>query len=218
MENFLAGLKEIPLQIWLCLMVFIVFSGVVITRIKSKTTPNEPRRTKILTFGAMCIALSFILSYVKLFARPQGGSVTAASMLPVLFFAFIAGPKAGFIAGTTYGFLQFIQEGYAAHWISIILDYPLAFACLGLVAFAPKAIKSIEARFIFGTFIAIAGRSISHVLSGAIFFAEYAGDQNPWVYSMVYNASYLGAELIITVILGLILIRTPLYKSIKAAL
>ena len=51
-----------------------------------------------------------------------------------------------------------------------------------------------------GTIIAIGGRLFSHVLSGVIFFAEYAGTQNPWIYSILYNASYLIPELIISII------------------
>ncbi len=216
MQDFLLGLSEVPLQIWLCLVVFIGVSVFIL--IKSPSNTSTPLNTNTLTFGAMCVALSFILSYIKLFEMPQGGSVTAASMLPILLFAFVAGPRAGFIAGTTYGFLQFIQSGYAAHWISIILDYPLAFACLGLIAFVPKGIKSLESRFALGICLALLGRFASHVLSGAIFFAEYAGDQNPWIYSMVYNGSFLAVELAITLILGLMLIRTPIYKSLKLAL
>lgn len=216
MQDFLTGLQEVPFQIWLCLVLFMCVSLFLL--LKPSTASHRPMQTKELTFGAMCVALSFILSYIKLFEMPQGGSVTAVSMLPILLFAFISGPKAGFIAGTTYGFLQFIQSGYAAHWLSIILDYPLAFACLGLVALMPKAINKPTVRFALGTCLAILGRFISHVLSGAIFFASYAGDQNPWIYSMVYNSSYLIVELILTLVVGLLLLRTPIYRSLKISL
>lgn len=57
--------------------------------------------------------------------------------------------------------------------------------------------------------MAIGGRMLSHVLSGVVFFAEYAGDQNPWLYSIGYNATYLIPELIISIVI-LLLIWKPL--------
>ncbi len=215
-KDFVAGLQETPFQIWIVLTAFILLTVFLI--VQSRSHKQAPLSSKVITLGAMCIALSFVLSCFKPFQMPQGGSITPASMLPIIFFAFVAGPKAGLIAGTTYGFLQFIQEGYAAHWLSILLDYPIAFGCLGLAAFAPKIIRSLEARFLVGVSLAIFMRFAAHVLSGAIFFAEYAGDQNPWIYSMVYNGTYLGVELLLTLILGIVLIQTPIYKIMKRQL
>lgn len=219
MSDFLLGLQETPFNIWVCLGIFVaIFIGSIIIRAKNHKQSSSKLTTKTLAFGGMCVALSFILSYIKLFEMPQGGSVTLVSMLPIALFAFVCGPSAGIIAGLAYGFLQFFQGAYAAHWISILLDYPLAFAWLGLVGILPKTIKSLSIRFGIGIFIAILGRFLMHLLSGAIFFAEYAPEGiNPWIYSSIYNLGYLSIEFITTLIIGLIILNTPIYKYLKVS-
>ncbi|MGL4799366.1 MAG: energy-coupled thiamine transporter ThiT [Cellulosilyticaceae bacterium] len=218
MNEFILQIQETPIQIWGTLAAFVLAVIIIIVakQIKANKEVTKPLSTKMLALGGMCVALSFVLSYIKLFSMPQGGSVTLASMVPIIFFAFVAGPTAGLIAGLAYGFLQFFQDAYAAHWVSIILDYPLAFAFLGLAGIIPSKMKSLELRFILGTSLAMVGRFFMHVLSGAIYFGEYAPEgMNPWVYAMGYNAGFLGVELIITLIIGIILIKTPVYKTLK---
>ncbi|MEG1828017.1 energy-coupled thiamine transporter ThiT [Niameybacter sp.] len=219
MSDFLVGLQETPSMIWVCLGIFLVILVCIsIIKFNNLKVSTPKLTTKTLAFGGMCVALSFILSYIKLFEMPQGGSVTLVSMLPIMLFAFVCGPTAGIIAGLAYGFLQFFQGAYAAHWISILLDYPLAFAWLGIVGIIPKAIKSIPLRFALGSFIAILGRFFMHLLSGAIFFGEYAPEGiNPWIYSSVYNAGYLSIEFITTLVIGIIILTTPIYKYLKVS-
>lgn len=219
MSDFLSGLQETPSMIWVCLSIFLIMLVLnIIIKTTNKQSVGPKLTTKTLAFGGMCVALSFILSYIKLFEMPQGGSVTLVSMLPVMLFAFVCGPTAGIIAGLAYGFLQFFQGAYAAHWVSILLDYPLAFAWLGLVGIIPKTIKSLQIRFGIGAFIAIIGRFCMHLLSGAIFFGEYAPEgMNPWIYSSVYNAGYLSVEFITTLIIGIIILTTPIYKYLKVS-
>lgn len=221
MLNFLSSFKNVPVAIWcilgLLLTVFIVFFISTLTKNSTSSHPtNQKLYTKKLVLGSLCIAISFILSFFKIMSMPQGGSVTLASMFPLIIYAFICGPSAGITAGVAYGFLQFLQDAYAAHWISILLDYPVAFACLGLAGFVPSHIKSLEIKFALGAFLAVLGRLTMHVLSGAIFFAEYAPEgMNPWLYSIGYNGSFLVIEFSITLILGLILIKTPIYSTLK---
>lgn len=217
MSDFLLGLQEIPFTIWICLVVFIV---IIVTQLllktKFKKQYDSKSTTKLLVFGGMSIALSFILSYIKLFEMPQGGSITLVSMLPIMLFTFVCGTRVGIVCGLAYGFLQFFQGAYAAHWLSILLDYPLAFACLGLVGIIPKTIKSLNLRFSLGVIFAMLGRFLMHLLSGVLFFAEYTPEGiNPWIYSSVYNASYLSIECIITLIIGCIILTTPIYKYLK---
>lgn len=220
MNEFLAQLQETPVQIWVLFIAFIVLTALmVVKQMKSKKVTSKPVNTKLLALGGMCVALSFVLSYIKLFSMPQGGSITLASMVPIIFFSFVAGPSVGLVAGVSYGFLQFFQDAYAAHWMSIILDYPLAFCFLGLAGIIPSKIKSLELRFVLGAFIAIVGRFIMHVLSGVIFFGMYAPEgMNPWVYSAGYNFGFLSIEFLITLVVGIILIKTPIYKTLKVML
>ena len=165
--------------------------------------PQKAGKTDVraLTYGALCMAMSFVLSYIKLYSMPLGGSVTLASMLPLLWYSNKFGVKNGLIAGAAYGLLQLIQKPEIYHWAQVLLDYPLAFAALGLAG----SVKNLQ----LGSVIGVAGRWICHILSGAIFFAEWVpeGWSNAWVYSAAYNGGYLLVELILCLILSFALAK-----------
>ncbi|MGB7605051.1 MAG: energy-coupled thiamine transporter ThiT [Lutisporaceae bacterium] len=165
--------------------------------------------TRTLVEAGVMIALAQILSYIKLYELPNGGAITAGSMIPILFFAIRWGVKPGLLAGTVYGVLQFLLGGsYVIHPLSILLDYVLAFGLLGLAGLFSKSLWGVY----LGVFTGIFGRFVSSVLSGVILFASYAPPgMNPWIYSIGYNGSYLGVEFITSCI-----IATLLYKKLKA--
>ena len=71
--------------------------------------------SKIIARAGISIALSFILSYVALFKMPQGGTVTLASLLPLMLFAYAYGMKRGLVFGLVYGFLQSLQDPFIIH-------------------------------------------------------------------------------------------------------
>ena len=62
--------------------------------------------TKSVVYGAIAIAMSFALSYVRLFKLPQGGSVTFASLLPIMLYCAMFGTRRGLLVCVIYGFLQ----------------------------------------------------------------------------------------------------------------
>ena len=165
--------------------------------------PQKAGKTDVraLTYGALCMAMSFVLSYIKLWSMPLGGSVTLASMLPLLWYSNKFGVKNGLIAGAAYGLLQLIQKPEIYHWVQVLLDYPLAFMMLGLAG----SVKNLQ----LGSIIGVAGRWVCHILSGAIFFAEWVpeGWSNAWVYSAAYNGAYLLVDLIICLVLSFILAK-----------
>ena len=180
----------------------LVLLGAVLIVVARKTRFN----TKTISYGAICIALSFLLSYVKVFHLPNGGSITIASMLPMFVFAGIAGPWAGIVAGLCYGLLQYIQEPYFVHPIQFLLDYPLAFGALGLAGFFGR-------RIWLGSMVGGIARLICHFLSGVVFFAEYAGNQNVFLYSLSYNASFLVPDFAICmVILAIPSVKSAIYR------
>ena len=153
--------------------------------------------------ASLCIALSFILSYIRLYKMPQGGSITLASMLPLFMFAFAYGVGPGMLTGAAYGLLQFIQDAYFVHPIELLLDYPLAFAMLGLCGLAPQISKRFG--MIGGILLGVLGRFICVFLSGVIFFGMYAPEgQHVFVYSAVYNGLYLIPETAICMALAMI--------------
>jgi thiamine transporter len=156
---------------------------------ETKTTFSTRILAEIIIFVATATALSFIIIYTL----PQGGSITAGSMVPILWLALRRGPKIGLFAAVVYGLVQMVVMPYVYYPVQVLLDYPLAFGCLGLAGFFQK-------RPLVGVVVGITGRFIMHFLSGVFFFASFAPPElNPIEYSALYNASYLIPEMAISV-------------------
>ena len=154
--------------------------------------------TKKLVYSALGIALALVTSYIKLWEMPWGGSVTLLSMLFICLIGYWFGLKYGLITGVAFGLLQFIIDPYMLSIPQVILDYPLAFGALGLSGFFCNKKFGLQIGYVLG----VVGRFVCSTLSGVIFFADYAPDgMNPWVYSIVYQGSYIGAELVLTLII-----------------
>jgi len=166
----------------------------------------KKQNTWMLVEGSMMIGLAIVLGeFVKIFSMPMGGSVTAGSMVPIFLFAYRWGGKQGIIAGAVYGILDLIIGGlYSIHPVSLIFDYPVAFACLGLAGF----FKKTPAGILGGVFTGIFGRFICHTFSGVVAYASYAPEgQSPLVYSILYNGTFLLPEFVITIILTTLLLK-----------
>ena len=137
--------------------------------------------TRSIVYGAISIALSFALSYAKLFKLPQGGSVTFASLLPLMIYCCMFGTRRGLIVCTIYGVLQALQDPYIIHPMQFLLDYPLAFGLIGVSGiFMEKGVfkdKKVVA-FLLGGVIAVVLRYACHVCSGVFAFADYADLDN----------------------------------------
>jgi len=163
--------------------------------------------TKIIAEIVVFVSLATVLSHLKVFSLPQGGSVTAASMVPILWLALRRGPKIGLFSAAVYGLVQFaVDVPYIAHPAQVLLDYPIAFGMLGLAGFFQK-------RPFLGANIGIIGRFLAHFLSGIIFFASYAPEgMHPAIYSAVYNGSYLLPELAISIYIVYLLQENKVLK------
>jgi len=152
------------------------------------------------------VSLATVLSYIKIFSLPQGGSVTAASMVPILWLALRRGPKVGLFAATLYGVVQFALGPYIFHPAQVLLDYPIAFGLLGVAGFFQK-------RPFIGVTLGIVGRFVAHFFSGIIFFAIYAPEgMHPAIYSAAYNGGYLLVELVISVYVIYLLRKSKVLK------
>jgi thiamine transporter len=170
-----------------------------------------------IALAGITVALSFALSYIKLWEMPQGGSVTFASLLPIMLFAYIYGPKKGVLVGCVYGLLQAIQDPYIIHPAQFLLDYPIAFSMIGFTGvFANvKALdKMPQIKFACGAIIAVALRYFAHVLSGVFAFNAYAIDaeQNAWIYSLAYN-SFAFVDLVFDVVAGVLLLSSKTFNK-----
>ncbi|MCI8506303.1 MAG: energy-coupled thiamine transporter ThiT [Lachnospiraceae bacterium] len=154
--------------------------------------------TKELVFCSMAMALSTVASFIKFVNLPYGGSITLFSMLFVSLIGYFYGPKTGLITGVAYGVLQLITGPYIYAPLQVLLDYPLAFGALGLSGFFHNKKYGLLTGYIVG----VTGRYLSHVISGYIFFAEYAPEgMNALLYTFGYNLTYVLPELLLTAVL-----------------
>ena len=171
---------------------------------KKQITDN----TKSIVYAAICIAMSFALSYLRLFELPQGGSITFASLLPLMLYSFMFGGRKGVLAGLIYGMLQFIQSPWFMHPVQFLLDYPIAFAAIGLTGLLRERNifhKSQVAQFCIGATIATIIRYLSHVISGIFVFGS--GDPENYgavAWSFLYNA-FTFADLAIVLVVAILL-------------
>ncbi len=166
--------------------------------------------TRKLVFSAMGIALAMVTSYIKVWEMPMGGSVTLLSMLFICLIGYWFGPRYGLITGIAYGILQFVVDPYMVSLPQVLFDYPLAFGALGLSGFFSDKKYGLQTGYVAG----VLGRFVFSTLSGVIFFASYAPEgMNPWVYSSLYQGTYLGAEGIVTLI---ILSIPPVSKALAS--
>ena len=165
--------------------------------------------------GAIMVAIAQILSYIKLWEMPWGGSIVLA-MVPIILFSVRWGLGSGLLAGFVFGVLQFMFDGgFAIGWQSIIGDYLLAFTVLGLAGL----MKGKKLGVFWGTLIGGVARFLVHYVVGATIWAAYMPDTffgmtmtSPWIYSLLYNIAYMGPNIIITlVIFGLLYVPMKKY-------
>lgn len=203
----LSGVELVMLLSAVVLSAILIFAAL---RYRKADHTAPQNRTRALVYGALCVALSFVLSFIKLFSLPMGGSLTLCSMLPIAAYASVFGPRRGFAAAFAYSLLQIIQGAWIVHWAQFLLDYIFAFTCYGIPSLFPN-------KFIRGLTVAGLARLLCSTLSGAIFFAEgaaEAGWSNAWLYSLAYNGSTIGAEVILCIVVALI----PAVKKVIGAM
>lgn len=164
-------------------------------RLRESKTPSRRPAAKCLAFCAAAIALGTLLSNLKVYSFPFGGSVTLLSMLVVCLPGYWFGVKIGLITGIAYGILQLIIDPVVIHPLQLLMDYPLAFGAFGLSGLFSDRKHGL----LLGYAAGVTGRWIFSSLSGWLFFAEYAWEG--WAvlpYTLVYNAIYMFTEAALT--------------------
>ncbi len=183
---------------------FILYSG-----------KGKPADTKSLAISALLVALSIILNQLVVFRMPQGGSITAFSMVPIVLCAYFFGVRKGLMAGMCVGLIDLIFNPYVIHPLQLLLDYPLAFGALALGGIFAKRRNGLVKGYIFG----VVCRYICAVLSGVIFFGEYAPDDfNALTWSLWYNFTYLAVEGAVSAVLLSIPQVKNMFERLKLSL
>ena len=150
-------------------------------------------KTRILVECALMIAIGTVLSNIKIFTMPNGGSVTLLSMLPFVQMLL------GFWAPPTPTFIYFLGE--------VLLDYLVAFMALGMAELFARPFKNRMVGVAVGTAVAGFLRFMCSFLSGVLVWGNLSDGLSAWTYSLVYNASYMLPETLITVVGAVLLIR-----------
>ena len=207
-------------------------------------------KTKRITESAMLLAVAIVLELVSKMIIPEmpfGGQITLVSMLPIVLISYRHGVKWGLVAGVAYALLEMaigaktvaaaFQPGYFGDgvmllnaFIMCVLDYLVAFTCLGLGGFFRNKIENRCTALMCGSLVALGARYVAHIASGYILFSGWAEwfftqDGFPaWganlvasmgpqalglTYSIVYNGMYMLPEILITAVVSLLLARIP---------
>lgn len=171
--------------------------------------------TLTLVECALMIAMSTVLSMLKIFELPQGGAITCASMVPLVLVSYRHGLKWGVATAFTHSLLQMVLKFDAppantiwAFIAVILLDYVLAFTALGTAAFFGKPFQSRAVSVAVGSVAVGVLRFLCSFLSGILIWGSYAPEGTPvWLYSLTYNGSYMLVETIITAVVAVVLIQ-----------
>lgn len=171
-------------------------------------------KTRAITESAIMIALAAVLSTIKIGQLPSGGSITAASMVPIIIIALRAKPSWAILTSVTYACVQMLLGFYpppvqTIGWFIavVLLDYVLAFGVLGCAGIIAKPFKNRRVGAVVATAVVMVGRFACHYVSGLIVWGS--GDPNvpAWLWSLTYNGSYMGVELVISVVVIALLWR-----------
>ena len=164
---------------------------------------NKSTNTNAIAYGGLCIAASFVLSFIKL-GLGYGGSITLASMVPLFIYCYVFGIGKGLLVGIIYGLLQFVQGPYFLSVPQFLLDYILPFASIAVAGVFKKVLPKMPGIVAGATLYSLL-RLAFHVAGGIIFFnlgwvveslplfGDTAG-MGGFVYSLLYNGIYMVPE------------------------
>ena len=183
-------------------------------------------RTHILTESAIMVALATVLSMLKIWEAPYGGSVTILSMAPIIVLSMRRGVKVGLFAGFAHSLIQLLLGlGTVAYVptpmgivVCVLTDYILPFTLLGLgglfrdIKFTKNATTNLFLAAALGALLVTLLRFACHIVSGAVIWYAldlewYADDPShivfqygTWMFSTIYNGGFMIPEIITTVI------------------
>lgn len=150
-------------------------------------------KTQKLVVSAMLIALgtavSFVSEQIPFLNLPFGGTITLASLAPLVILSYMYGIRWGAGAAFVYSILQmavgfrtvsalFIPSdeayvGVATALLIILLDYVLAFTSVGLAGIFREKLPKAKA-LVLGAVVGCTLCYVFHTLSGFIFYGAWA--------------------------------------------
>ena len=180
--------------------VFVLLGVIALIACLSKKSFDAKR----IAFAGICISMSFTLALIKFSPVQYGGSITLASFVPILIYAYVYGVADGLLVGLIHGLLNFIEDPYILTPATFIFDYLLAFVGVGLMGLFGKMKRKEKAcmPIVLGCLCVFSVRFLSHLCSGIIFFTENSvwvtlpdwAMSNAFVYSLVYQCIYIPAD------------------------
>ncbi len=155
---------------------------------------------RMVAEGGLLVAAGLVLGLLKPYEFPNGGSVSL-EMLPLFVFCLRWGVGPGFLCCTAFGVLQiFVQGVLGWGWLSCLLDYIVAFAVIGIAGLG----KGRPGGVYWGSALGALARFAVHFISGITVYRIVAPTallgttfDDPYLYSAVYNGSYVGLDLIL---------------------
>ena len=179
---------------------------------------NKRLDAKKVAFAGVCVAMSFTLAIIKVKPVESGGSITLASFVPILIFAYAYGVVDGLLIGLIHGLLNFIESPYILSPATFIFDYLLAFMSVGAMGFFGKMKRKQKGCIpvVLGCLVVFTLRFLSHFFSGMIFFANEAiwvsfpdwALANPFIYSFIYQCIYIPADSLIAIMALIVICKT----------
>ena len=178
-------------------------------------------KVRLLAESAILLALAIVLSFVKIWNMPMGGSVTLLSMLPIMLIAVKNGTAWGVGTAFVFSLFQLVQaviEGNVFPYcntlgiivLCVAFDYVVPFTCLGLCALGKK--KGDLAIYIGIACVCIV-RFLCHFATGVVIWGQWAEGMSKGLYSLLYNGQYMLPELILTLVAAVILLQAkPIRK------
>lgn len=201
-------------------------------------------KTRDLTYGAVCLAMAYALSWARMFEMPLGGSVTPAALAPLFIYCYYFGFRKGMVISSAYMLLQFTQGVYVVTPWSAFFDYILpcfAICLVGLFRYKPQkygefvkknkdekknAVK-YWAYTVGGHWGVFAGagiyavvRYISLVISGVISWDYWGYDPAATSYKLTFSLSYNSFSLVdslIAVVAVLLLLSSRAFNLYMSA-
>ncbi|QKG84669.1 energy-coupled thiamine transporter ThiT [Kroppenstedtia pulmonis] len=175
----------------------------------------ERQRLKIMMEIAVMAGVGGILSTITPFRLwAYGGSVSLA-MVPIVIIAFRRGLVAGVTSGLLVGLINFLMNPTITHPIQVVLDYPVAYAALGMAGIVTITdqtenkvkITNMAWAIALGGFL----RLTAHFISGVVWFGAYAPEAfSPVLYSFLYNISYIFPDVLISIlVMAVLIVKAP---------